>query len=207
MSLSQWFSRLRRIDISDLDMNNMGSWPAAIKTLVGIMLMALVLVAGYSFHLKELRALLEQNQADEVALKAQLASKAVQAGNLETYTGQLAAMEASFDAMLAQLPSDTEVPGLLEDITRTGLGNGLVFEEIQLQPEVARPFYVELPIQITVTGNYHDLAAFASGVARLPRIVTLHDFRIKPVDPASPAPLRMSIVARTYRYSDQGAPQ
>ncbi|RMS17183.1 Type 4 fimbrial bioproteinsis protein PilO [Pseudomonas coronafaciens pv. garcae] len=102
------------------------------------------------------------------------------------------------------MPSDTEVPGLLEDITRTGLGSGLEFEEIKLLPEAVQQFYIELPIQITVVGGYHDLATFVSGVASLPRIVTLHDFEIKPVDPKVPGKLRMSILAKTYRYNDEG---
>jgi type IV pilus assembly protein PilO len=96
------------------------------------------------------------------------------------------------------------VPGLLEDITRTGLGSGLEFEEIKLLPEAAQQFYIELPIQITVVGAYHDLATFVSGVASLPRIVTLHDFEIKPLDAANPSRLRMSILAKTYRYNDEG---
>ncbi|MNP37430.1 Pilus assembly protein, PilO [compost metagenome] len=109
--------------------------------------------------------------------------------------------------LLRQLPSDTEVPGLLEDITRAGLDSGLEFEEIKLLPEVSRPFYIELPIQITVTGGYHDLAMFVSGVARLPRIVTLHDFELAPVNPEGGAKLRMSIQARTYRYNGKGLAQ
>ena len=116
-------------------------------------------------------------------------------------------METSFGMLLRQLPSDTEVPGLLEDITRTGLGSGLEFEEIKLLPEVTQPFYIELPIQITVTGTYHDLATFVSGVAGLPRIVTLHDFDLAPAKPDGGPKLRMSILAKTYRYNDQGAHQ
>ena len=113
-------------------------------------------------------------------------------------------METSFGALLRQLPSDTEVPGLLEDITRTGLGSGLEFEEIKLLPEAAQQFYIELPIQISVVGTYHDLATFVSGVASLPRIVTLHDFSIMPASDGSTTQLRMSILAKTYRYNDKG---
>jgi type IV pilus assembly protein PilO len=96
---------------------------------------------------------------------------------------------------------------LLEDITRTGLGSGLEFEEIKLLPEVAQPFYIELPIQITVTGDYHDLATFVSGVAGLPRIVTLHDFDLTPVSPGGGPKLRLTILAKTYRYNDKGQHQ
>ena len=116
-------------------------------------------------------------------------------------------MEVSFGALLKQLPSDTEVPGLLEDITRTGLGSGLEFEEIKLLPEAAQQFYIELPIQITVVGAYHDLATFVSGVASLPRIVTLHDFDLVPANDSGSSKLRMSILAKTYRYNDKGGVQ
>jgi type IV pilus assembly protein PilO len=127
-----------------------------------------------------------------------------QAANLEAYKEQMAEMEISFGALLRQLPSDTEVPGLLEDITRTGLGSGLEFEEIKLLPEVTQPFYIELPIQVVVVGSYHDLATFVSGVASLPRIVTLHDFDTKPVSTESASVIRMSVMAKTYRYNDKG---
>ena len=124
---------------------------------------------------------------------------------LEAYKVQMAEMEESFGALLRQLPSDTEVPGLLEDITRTGLGSGLEFSEIKLQPEVVQQFYIELPIKISVVGSYHDLATFVSGVASLPRIVTLHDFEVAPVAAeAGSSRLAMSILAKTYRYNDKG---
>ena len=145
-----------------------------------------------------------QQRAQEETLKQQFSTKAFQAANLEAYKAQMAEMETSFGALLRQLPSDTEVPGLLEDITRTGLGSGLEFEEIKLQPEVAQQFYIELPINIKVVGGYHDLATFVSGVASLPRIVTLHDFEIKTEKNEATSKLRMNIVAKTYRYNDKG---
>ncbi|WP_095144639.1 MULTISPECIES: type 4a pilus biogenesis protein PilO [unclassified Pseudomonas] len=204
MSLVQWFDAVRKVDINELDLNNIGSWPAPVKVLVGALVMVLVLVLGYNLQLRDLDDLLGQARAGEASLKAQFSSKAQLAANLEPYTEQMKAMESAFGVLLRQLPGDTEVPGLLEDISRTGLGSGLAFEEIKLLPEVARPFYIELPIQITVTGDFHDLATFVSGVAGLPRIVTLHDFSIEPVSPGLDARLRMSILARTYRYNDTG---
>ncbi|CAI8708585.1 Type IV pilus inner membrane component PilO [Pseudomonas sp. IT-P253] len=204
MSLSTWFEALRKIDINDLDTNNIGSWPPLIKALAGVLLMILVLALGYSFSTSDLERQLDQKREEESTLKEQFANKAHMAANLELYTQQMKAMENSFGVLLRQLPSDTEVPGLLEDITRTGLGSGLEFEEIKLLPEVTRPFYIELPIQITVTGAYHDLATFVSGVAGLPRIVTLHDFDIAPASPDGGPKLRMSILAKTYRYNDKG---
>lgn len=185
MSLASSLESLRKIDINDLDLNNIGSWPAAVKVIVCVLLTAAVLALGYNFHLSDMQAQLEQQAAEEETLKQQFSTKAFQAANLEAYKAQMKEMEESFGALLRQLPSDTEVPGLLEDITRTGLGSGLEFEEIKLLPEVAQQFYIELPIQISVVGGYHDLATFVSGVSSLPRIVTLHDFEIKPVAPGS----------------------
>jgi type IV pilus assembly protein PilO len=204
MTLSEWFEGLRKIDLSDLDLNNMGAWPAAVKAMVGALFTVLVLALGYNLFLKDLQDRLDQQRTDETTLKEQFATKAHMAANLERYTEQMKDMENSFGLLLRQLPGDTEVPGLLEDITRTGLGSGLEFEEIKLLPEVTQQFYIELPIQITVTGAYHDLATFVSGVASLPRIVTLHDFEIKPVTPDIGSKLRMNILAKTYRYNDKG---
>ncbi|KAA0980949.1 type 4a pilus biogenesis protein PilO [Pseudomonas sp. ANT_J28] len=204
MRLTEWFEGLRKIDINDLDTNNMGSWPPAIKALAGILLMILVLSLGYSFSISDLQSHLELKREEESTLKEQFANKAHMAANLELYTQQMKEMENSFGVLLRQLPSDTEVPGLLEDITRTGLGSGLEFEEIKLLPENTQQFYIELPIQITVTGAYHDLATFVSGVAGLPRIVTLHDFDLAPANPEGGPKLRMSILAKTYRYNDKG---
>lgn len=204
MSLADSLESLRKIDLADLDTSNLGSWPVPVKVITCVLLLIAVLAAGYHFHLKDLQTQLEQREGEEETLKQQFSSKAFQAANLEAYKAQMAEMETSFGAMLRQLPSDTEVPGLLEDITRTGLGSGLEFEEIKLQPEIAQQFYIELPIQISAVGEYHDLATFVSGVASLPRIVTLHDFKIKPVDASSNSKLRMHIIAKTYRYNDKG---
>lgn len=204
MSLSSSLESLRSVDLSDLDMNNLGSWPAPVKVITAVLLMVLVLGGGYYLYLSDLQVNLDQRKAEEARLKQSFATKAFEAANLDAYKTQMVEMEASFGALLRQLPSDTEVPGLLEDITRTGLGSGLEFEEIKLQPEVVQQFYIELPIQIKVVGSYHDLATFVSGVSSLPRIVTLHDFEIKPDSKESSSKLRMDILAKTYRYNDKG---
>ncbi|VXC61569.1 Type IV pilus biogenesis protein PilO [Pseudomonas sp. 9AZ] len=207
MSLNDSLESLRQIDLNDLDFNNVGSWPAAVKFIAGALLLIAVVAFGYNFHLKDLQTQLDGKRAEEAILKEQFSSKAFQAANLDAYKDQMQEMEVSFGALLKQLPSDTEVPGLLEDITRTGLGSGLEFEEIKLLPEAAQQFYIELPIQITVVGSYHDLATFVSGVASLPRIVTLHDFNLVPVSADTSSKLRMSILAKTYRYNDKGGVQ
>ena len=207
MSLSEWFEGLRKIDFNDLDTGNMGGWPPVIKCLVAGLLMLVVMALGYNFSTRDLESQLDLKREEESTLKEQFAGKARMAANLDLYTQQLKEMENAFGVLLRQLPGDTEVPGLLEDITRTGLGSGLEFEEIKLLPEVAQPFYIELPIQITVTGGYHDLATFVSGVAGLPRIVTLHDFELAPVSPQGAPKLRLSILAKTYRYNETGRHQ
>ena len=207
MSFAQSMESLKKVDINDLDFNNMGSWPGALKVIVGVLLFAVLLFLGYHFHLKDLQANLERTERDEVALRKEFADKSFKAANLEAYKEQLVEIEERFGTLLKQLPSDTEVPGLLEDITQMGLNSGLEFESITLQPEVAQQFYIELPIRIVVQGNYHDIATFVSSVAGLPRIVTLHDFDIAPVSAGNPDLLKMNIVAKTYRYNESGGQQ
>ena len=204
MSLSESLASLRKVDINDLDLSNIGSWPAAVKFIAALLAVILVLVLGYNFHLKDLQASLDTQRLNEQTLKEDFSRKAFQAANLEAYRQQMAEAEVSFGELLKQLPSDTEVPGLLEDITRIGLNSGLEFEEIKLLPEVTQQFYIELPIQIQVVGGYHDLATFVSGVASQPRIVTLHDFEIVPAEQNSTSKLRLKVLAKTYRYNDKG---
>ncbi|MFG0805755.1 type 4a pilus biogenesis protein PilO [Pseudomonas fluvialis] len=203
MSFAKSLESLKKVELSELDLNNIGVWPAPVKFIFAVILFVVVLALGYHFHLKDLQASLDAQVMEEQTLKQQFSTKAFQAANLDAYKEQMAEMEESFGALLRQLPSDTEVPGLLEDITRTGLGSGLDFEQIKLLPEVTQQFYIELPIQIDVVGSYHDLATFVSGVASLPRIVTLHDFSIAPVAESS-SRLKMGILAKTYRYNDKG---
>lgn len=198
MALQDTLEQLRNLDVADLDVNNIGSWPAAVKVIVLVLLFVVVLLGGYFFYLTDKQKVLQTAQKQEASLKSEYESKAFQAANLPQYRQQKEEMEASFGSMLRQLPSDTEVPGLIEDITLAALDNGLTIESIDLQPERKAEFYVELPITIVVTGEYHDLGAFVSAVANLSRIVTLHDFNIKPSP--TPANLKMSIVAKTYRY-------
>ena len=204
MSFADALNDLKKLDLSELDVNNVGSWPVVVKAVAGVLLLLLVLGLGYQFQLKDRQADLERRSSEEITLKEQFASKAFQAANLDAYKAQMVEMEASFAGLLRQLPSDTEVPGLLEDITRTGLNSGLEFEGIKLLPEVTQQFYIELPIQMSVLGRYEDLATFASAVSSLPRIVTLHDFELKPDGADGSSRLRLNILAKTYRYNDKG---
>ncbi|MDE1461769.1 type 4a pilus biogenesis protein PilO [Spartinivicinus poritis] len=188
--------------LNELDPENIGSWPAFAKAFVVVILFVAAVGAGYYFHLSDLKKRYDRVQGEESTLKEQFRHKAFQAANLDAYKAQMVEMEKTFGALVKQLPSDTEVPGLLEDISRAGLGSGLYFNAIQLQPEKAQEFYIELPINISVRGNYHDLGNFVSSVASLPRIVTLHDFSIKPSADNAEI-LNMEIVAKTYRYHDK----
>lgn len=205
MSVLDSLKSLGKIDFAELDLNNIGSWPAAVRALACVLAFIAVLALGYFMHLTDLQEMLERQKSEEASLKQQFTAKVSQAANLEEYKQQMQLMEASFEALLRQLPSDTEVPGLLEDITSAGLNSGLEFEEIKLLAEVTQPFYIELPIKIKVFGSYHDLATFVSAVAGMPRIVTLHDFSIRPVNAMNNSKLVMDILVKTYRYNDQGA--
>jgi type IV pilus assembly protein PilO len=200
MALQDTLEQLRSFDVGDLDVNNIGSWPTPVKAIILVLILALVLALGYFFYLTDKQKELEAAEKAEQGLRSEYESKAFQAANLDEYRRQKDEMEASFGALLRQLPSDTEVPGLIEDITTTALDNELTIASIDLQTERKAEFYVELPITITVSGSYHDLGAFVSGVANLSPIVTLHDFTIKPE--GAPADLKMTILAKTYRYMD-----
>lgn len=203
MNISELTAGLKGFDVNDLDFKNAGSWPLLIKIIVWVVVLAVVIFLGYYFHLNDLLDERERVAQKEVQLKQEYEGKAFKAANLEVYRQQMEEMDKSFGALVRQLPKDTEVPGLLEDITHTGLGSGLEIDSIKLLPEQNAEFYVELPIEIQVRGGYHDLGSFVSGVASLPRIVTLHDFTIKPT--ASGGMLAMTITAKTYRYNDEGA--
>jgi type IV pilus assembly protein PilO len=181
------------------DPDSIGIWPVPVKVLLAALVFAACLGGGYWLRIKTLQQDLAQVAAAEAGLRTDLESKAVLSANLDAYRQQMVEMEESFGALLSQLPGQTEVPGLVEDITFTGLGSGLEFSTIQLQPEVEQEFYIELPINIEVVGGYHDFGAFVSGVASLSRIVTLHDFTISAQ--ASRTDLNMAITARTYRYN------
>lgn len=201
MAMEDTLRSLREFDINDLDFDSIGTWPGPVKVIACALLLILVLVGGYYYHIKGLQEQLAREQSKESKLKQDFEEKAFKAANLDAYRQQMVEMEESFGALVSQLPSDTEVPGLLEDITNKGLLNGLDITQIDLQNEVAREFYVELPISIVAKGSYHDLGAFVSGMAGLPRIVTLHDFTIS-APSSNTNELTMSITAKTYRYKD-----
>ncbi len=191
---------LRNFDWNDLqDLDTIGIWPAPVKAIIITIMFIGCLAAGYFLHIQNLQSELATTADQENSLRVEFEQKAFLAANLEEYRAQTVEMEESFTELLRALPSETEVPGLVDDVTETGEGSGLEFANISLAPEAIQEFYIELPIDIDVVGDYHDFGTFVSGVASLDRIVTLHDFRITARDDAF---LDMSIVARTYRYKD-----
>ncbi|MEM7001832.1 MAG: type 4a pilus biogenesis protein PilO [Pseudomonadota bacterium] len=201
MAMQDSLKQLQSMDFNDLDVNNIGSWPAVVKILLLIILFAAVLGIGYYVHITDKQKTLARVAATEQTLKNDYKDKAAQAANLDLYRQQKQEMVAAFGALLRQLPSDTEVPGLLEDITRTAVDADLQIESIDLQAEVQTEFYVELPIAVVVQGNFHKIGSFVSAVANLSRIVTLHDFQVKPTRDRDT--LRMEILAKTYRYLEE----
>ena len=195
---------LSEIDINDLDFSNIANWPLAARVIAILLIAAAVLGLGYWFDIKDQQLRLEQAERKELELKSEFENKARKAANLEAYEQQLEEMRQSFGAMLRQLPNKTEVADLLVDVSQTGLASGLEFDLFKPQGETPREFYAELPISIKVRGSYHEFGAFVSGVAALPRIVTIHDIAILP--PAKDAPsgeLSMELTAKTYRYLDE----
>ena len=191
---------LRNFDWNDLqDVDTIGIWPAPVKAIIVLTIVVGCLAGGYFFHIQNLQAELQDVASEEGSLRIEFEQKAFLAANLEEYRAQTVQMEESFTELLRQLPSVTEVPGLVDDVTQTGEGSGLEFSNLDLPAEEIQEFYIERPMNLDVVGDYHDFGTFVSGVASLDRIVTLHDFSISARDDSF---LDMSIVARTYRYKD-----
>lgn len=195
---------LSEIDLNDLDFSNIANWPLAARTFVIILIAIAVIGLGYWFDIKDQRLRLDQAKNRENELKSEFETKARKAANLEAYEQQLEEMRQSFGAMLRQLPNKTEVADLLVDVSQTGLASGLEFDLFKPQGEIPLEFYAELPISIKVRGTYHEFGAFVSGVAALPRIVTIHDIAIQPAGKdAANDELSMELTAKTYRYLDE----
>lgn len=191
------------IDFNDLDINNIGAWPTPVKAIIILLICIATLAAGYFLDIKNQQNGLERAEKKEITLKQDFEQKQAKATNLAAYQQQMKEMEESFGAMLRQLPSKTEVEHLLVDISQTGLASGIEFKLFKPQKENFTEFYAELPIQISMTGSYHQFGSFVSGVAALPRIVTLHNIVIAG-GKVQGSSLTMNLTAKTYRYLDDG---
>ena len=188
--------------LKKLDMRDVGRWPLPVRAFFIALIFVLLAVLGWWYFVwDDDRVLLQKAEAEEQDLRSQFSTKQQRAANLEAYKVQLAEMERSFGAMLRQLPGKTEVPNLLVDISQTGLAAGLQEKLFQPGGEKSNGFYAELPIRIKLVGSYHEFGDFVSGIAALPRIVTLHDIQIAPVDAKNGYDnLTMDVTAKTYRY-------
>lgn len=194
-------NELKKINLNELDANNMGSWPLPVKIALLVIVFGGVLFGGYKFMITDQLSSLEAKKREEQQLRQEFATKQAKAANLDAYKAQLEEMRRSFGAMLRQLPGKTEIDALLIDISQAGLAAGLQQELFVPQNELAREFYAEVPIQIRLSGNYHQFGEFASAVAALPRIVTLHDIAITRQSEKG-QDLIMDVIAKTYRYLD-----
>lgn len=193
-------------ELRTLDTNDPGRWPFLFRAVaVAVVFVAMLGFCIYMFVIKSEVPLLERAQRTEQELRATFEDKQRRAANFDAYRDQLAEIERDFGAMLRQLPGRTEVPNLLVDISQTGLAAGLEEQLFQPMGEIQREFYAELPIKIRLTGSYHELGDFVSGIAALPRIVTLHDISISPVSPDVYDELTLDVTAKTYRYLDEEA--
>lgn len=194
-------------DLRTLDTSDIGRWPLPFRViLIGLIFSLVVGLGIYQFVWTKKKPELERVKAEEETLRLDFAAKQRKAANLDDFKRQLADMETNFGAMLRQLPGKTEIPSLLVDISQTGLASGLEEELFQPGGETKREVFAEKPITIRLSGNYHELAEFVSGIAALPRIVVLNDVEItnsaRPNEGSREEKLTMSLTAKTFRYLD-----
>ncbi len=201
-NMNELVEQLQGFDISSLDWERVGVWPLAGRIFMWAAALCAIILGTYFLVVKDKNIQLATAERQEIVIKKDFEAKAFEAANLDKYRKQIAEMEDSFEALKKQLPDDTEVPDLVDDIDEKGTQSRLVINSVKLQAEKPAEFYIELPIEIKVSGGYHEFGAFVSGIAGMPRIVTLHDFSIKR-DGDSGATLNMDILAKTYRYKDQ----
>jgi type IV pilus assembly protein PilO len=202
-------SSLQDFNVNDLDFNNMGSWPIPVKIITGAIVFILVVILGYQFVVADDEYTLEREVAKERQLKQEFETKQRKAAHLDAYKNQMKMIQSSFESLLKQLPQRSEVPGLVDEISYAITGAGLELDGITLQGEVNREIYFEEPLEISVSGRYHQIADFVSRVSNMPRIVTLHDFTIKATDKEvfgseGEKVLVMNVIAKTYRYDESG---
>jgi type IV pilus assembly protein PilO len=193
-------------DINNLDINdikNIGTAPGIVKVILIVFLCIIVAVAGYFLVTTPKLEELEKVEKEEIRLKSVFDEKAAKAANLDAYKQQLDEMRQSFGALLRQLPNKTEIETLLTDISQTGISSGLEIELFKPEGLIPKDFYAEYPIKLKVTGRYHQFAQFVSGVAALPRIVTLQNIEISPADKEGGVKLSMELTAVTYQYLDE----
>ena len=193
-------------ELKSLDVNDVGRWPFAFRAAVIFVVFLGVGGMGIYFTIvKDRLPQLQRIEAEEETYRVTFENKQRKAANYDAYKAQLAQIEQSFGTMLRQLPGETEIPSLIVDISQTGLAAGLQEKLFQPQPELPKDFYAEKPIKIRLSGGYHEIANFVSGIAALPRIVTLHNINIVPENKENFDTLSIEVTAKTYRYLDEEA--
>lgn len=193
-------------ELKSLDANDVGRWPFAFRAaVIAIVFFVVVGLGVYWTVIGDRAPILQRAQNDEQQLRLTFENKQRKAANYDAYKEQLGDIEQSFGTMLRQLPGETEIPSLIVDISQTGLAAGLREKLFIPQPEIPKDFYAEKPIKIRLTGGYHEIGNFVSGIAALPRIVTLHNITITPEGSGSFDNLSMEVTAQTYRYLDEEA--
>ncbi len=193
-------------ELKNLDVNDVGRWPLIFRAaVIAIAFFAVLSMGIYWFIIEDKAPQLKRVQGEEQTLRVSFENKQKKAANYDAYKAQLGQMEQSFGTMLRQLPGKTEIPSLIVDISQTGLAAGLQEKLFQPQSEIPKDFYAEKPITISLSGGYHEIANFVSGVAALPRIVTLHDINITPDSQDDYDRLTIQVTAKTYRYLEEEA--
>ena len=189
-------------ELNNIDLKNIATAALPIRIGIVLILCAAIVGAGVYFDTQEQLAQLEKTETKEGDLRQKFEIKQQKAANLQAYKDQLVEMRQTFGDLLRQLPNKTEIPGLIVDISQTGLANGLEIDLFKPGGEVKKEFYAEKPIQLKVKGGYHEFGSFVSGIAKLPRIVTLHNIALNP--DKNGKTMTMSALAKTYRYLDEG---
>jgi type IV pilus assembly protein PilO len=201
MAINDTLEQIKNFDPNNIDFEKIGVWPIPAKVFVLVLLVIIIFSLTYYVKISDLNYELEGVKAKELTLRKTYETKSFEAANLDAYRAQMDEMNKTFKSLLSRLPSDTQVPGLLDDIGARGRESGLTINATTMESEKPAEFYIEVPFKINVDGGYHDMGGFISGIAAMPRIVTLHDYAItKKKDTGL---LNMQISAKTYKYKTQ----
>jgi len=201
MAFNDTLEQIKNFDPNNIDFDKIGVWPLPAKVFVLVIITIIIFSLTYYLKISDLNDELESVRSKEQSLRKTYETKSFEAANLDAYRAQMDEMDKTFKSLLSRLPSDAQVPGLLDDIGARGRESGLTINATTMEPEKAAEFYIEVPFKINADGGYHDMGGFISGIAAMPRIVTLHDYTItKKKDPGL---LNMQISAKTYKYKSQ----
>ena len=201
--LNKYIEQLQEFDFNNIDWDRIGVWPMPVKVLLCVLAVFAIFLACHFLVVKDKNQQLKVITSKEQQLRKSFETKAYEAANLDRYRQQMEEMSGTLNALVSRLPSSIEMPGLLDDLEDKAIESRLDIEAINPQSEVPTDFHIELPLKISVTGGYHEFGAFVSGIAGMPRIVTLHDFTVERAKNDDGGVLKMDILAKTYRYKAQ----